>query len=108
MIHAHPHNKSIHLFREIIRTHQALIFACEMGVIALAKILGVTPAIITRQANLTKKGLQLFENIHEKIHKFENELANRLDKNDISTAACVLSSMRLKIEERSLKNVKNI
>jgi DNA-binding MarR family transcriptional regulator len=108
-----------HLFQDIVRTHQALIgaFSLEvgmsaarmlvlrqvqdvedgsMGVVDLARSLGVTPAIVTRQVqelvaegllrrrnasrdrrrtqiHLTARGRRAYERLHERAHEQRHE-----------------------------------
>ena len=133
-----------HLFQEIVRTHQALIgvFSLEvgmssarmgvlrqlhdsedgsMGVVDLARSLGVTPAIVTRQVqeleadgllrrrsasrdrrrtqiHITARGRRTFERLHERAHELQARVLDGLSDEEITTASHVLSSLRAAIE----------
>ena len=142
--HAGPH-----LFQEIVRTHQVLIgaFSLEvgmsaarmgvlrqlehseddsMGVVDLARSLGVTPAIVTRQVqelegegllrrrndsrdrrrsqlHLTARGRHAFEQLHERAHELQERVLDGLSDEEIATACHVLSHLRMAIETRRNK-----
>ena len=133
-----------HLFQDIVRTHQALIgaFSLEvgmpaarmgvlrqlqdvedgsMGVVDLARALGVTPAVVTRQVqeleaegllrrrsasrdrrrtqiHITARGRRAFERLHERAHELQTRVLDGLSKEEIATASHVLSSLRAAIE----------
>jgi DNA-binding MarR family transcriptional regulator len=137
--HAGPH-----LFQEIVRTHQALIgvFSLEvgmssarmgvlrqlddgedgsMGVVDLARSLGVTPAIVTRQVreleaegllrrrndprdrrrsqlHLTARGRRAFARLHERAHGLQSRVLDGLRDEEIANACRVLRSLRTAIE----------
>ena len=137
--HAGPH-----LFQEIVRTHQVLIgaFSLEvgmpsarmgvlrqlddsedgsMGVVDLARSLGVTPAIVTRQVqeleaegllrrrgdsrdrrrsqlHLTARGRRAFARLHERAHGLQARVLDGLRDEEIATACRVLRSLRTAIE----------
>jgi DNA-binding MarR family transcriptional regulator len=143
--HAGPH-----LFQEIVRTHQVLIgtFSLEvgisaarmgvlrqlssgedgsMGVVDLARALGVTPAIVTRQVqelesegllrrrnpsrdrrrsqlHLTTRGRRAFARLHERAHELQTRLLDGLRDEEIATACRVLSSLRMAIETQRHKS----
>ena len=138
-----------HLFREIVRTHQVLIAAFSLGVgmsaarmgllrelednedgslgvVALARALGVTPAIVTRQVqeleaeglirrrnasrdrrrsqlSLTTRGRRAFAQLHERAHGLQTEVLEGLRDEEIATACHVLSSVRMAIEKQRNK-----
>jgi DNA-binding MarR family transcriptional regulator len=133
-----------HLFQDIVRTHQALIgaFSVEvgmsaarmgvlrqlqdgedgsMGVVDLARALGVTPAIVTRQVqeleaegllrrrnasrdrrrtqiHITARGRRAFAQLHERAHELQARVLDGLSDEEITTASHVLSSLRAAIE----------
>ena len=137
--HAGPH-----LFQEIVRTHQVLIGAFSqevgmssarmgvlrqlddsedgsMGVVDLARSLGVTPAIVTRQVqeleaegllrrrndsrdrrrsqlHLTARGRRAFARLHERAHGLQARVLDGLRDEEIATACRVLRSLRTAIE----------
>ena len=139
-----------HLFQEIVRTHQALIgaFSLEvgmsaarmgvlrqlehsedgsMGVVDLARSLGVTPAIVTRQVqeleaegllrrrnasrdrrrsqlHLTARGRRAFARLHERAHELQARVLDGLRDEEIATACHVLSSLRMAIETQRHKS----
>jgi DNA-binding MarR family transcriptional regulator len=138
--HDHP---GPHLFQEIVRTHQALIgvFSLEvgmssarmgvlrqlddaedgsMGVVVLARALGVTPAVVTRQVqeleaeglvrrrndsrdrrrhqlHLTPRGRRAFAELHERAHEMQARVLDGLTDKEIATACHVLGSLRTAI-----------
>ncbi len=138
--HDHP---GPHLFQEIVRTHQVLIgaFSLEvgmpsarmgvlrqlddaedgsMGVVDLARALGVTPAIVTRQVqeleaggllrrrsasrdrrrhqlHLTPRGRRAFAQLHERAHDLQARVLDGLTDEEIATACHVLGSLRTAI-----------
>lgn len=139
-----------HLFREIVRTHQVLIAAFSLevgisaarmgllreledkedgslGVVDLARALGVTPAIVTRQVqeleeeglirrrntsrdkrrsqlSLTSRGRREFAQLHERAHGLQTEVLEGLRDEEIATACHVLSSVRMAIEKQRNKS----
>jgi DNA-binding MarR family transcriptional regulator len=149
----HPNGSTDHagpqLFQEIVRTHQALIgtFSLEvgmsaarmgvlrqlssseegsLGVVYLARALGVTPAIVTRQVqaleaeglvrrrnsstdrrrshlHLTAKGRRAFAQLHERAHELQTRMLEGLRDEEIDTASHVLGSLRMAIETQRHK-----
>ena len=139
--HDHP---GPHLFQEIVRTHQALIgnFSLEvgmpsarmgvlrqlqssengsLGVVDLARALGVTPAIVTRQVqeleaegllrrrndprdkrrcqlHLTARGKRAFARLHERAHEMQATVLHGLRDEDVAAACHVLRSLRTAME----------
>ena len=132
-----------HLLREIVRTHQVLVngfsrqvgvpasrFALMrllanadegIGVMALARSLGVNAAAVTRQVQemereglverhadpsdgrrsslrLSPKGLELFGEVHDRGHQLERSLASVITVEEMAAAAAVLSRLRRYIE----------
>jgi DNA-binding MarR family transcriptional regulator len=141
-----------HLFREIVRAHQVLIgaFSREVGMSAarigllrqlannedgslgaadLARALGVTPAIVTRQVQeleadgvlcrrnaprdrrrsqlcLTSRGRRALEQLHERAHRMQTEVLNGLSNEQIAAACHVLSTVRVAIETQRSRSSK--
>ena len=128
-----------HLLREVFRTYQALmaVFSRKMGIPAsrfalmrllalaevdvgvmdLARRLGVNAAAVTRQVKelererlvlrradpkdgrrsyikLSRKGQRLFEEIHERTHELEWSLSSALGAEEMRSAAMVLTKLR--------------
>jgi DNA-binding MarR family transcriptional regulator len=129
-----------HLLREIMRTHQALlaVFSREvgmpasrlalmrllattsqgtMGVMEIARHLGVNAAAVTRQlqemeekhlvvrqadardrrrtsVRLSAKGRKLFETLHDRSHKLERSLNSVITPEELQVAAKVLAAIR--------------
>jgi DNA-binding MarR family transcriptional regulator len=141
-----PHHKGdeSHLLREIMRAHKALLNvfsrqvgmpasrvalmrllseyrSAKIGVMEIARFLGVNAAAVTRQikemeseglvdrvadardgrrsyVRLTSEGLGVFEHLHERAHQFEQELGSLINSEDIVTAVRVLSQLRVALE----------
>jgi DNA-binding MarR family transcriptional regulator len=132
-----------HLLREIVRTHQVLVarFAREagmpasrfllmrllaitekdVGVMDLARRLGINAAAVTRQVkemqdeglirrradpqdgrrnyvSLSPKGRKLFAAIHDRNHEFERSLSSVISAEEMAAAAAVLTKLRTFIE----------
>jgi DNA-binding MarR family transcriptional regulator len=132
-----------HLLREIVRTHQVLMNAFsrkvgmpasqfalmrllavsgeELGVMEIARRLGVNPAAITRQVQvmekdgllrrradprdgrrssvrLSPKGFKLFEAMHERTHELESNLSAIISPDEMKAAAEVLTKLREFVE----------
>lgn len=132
-----------HFLREIVRTHQVLMagFAREvgmpasrfalmhllagadrgLGVMDLARQLGINAAAVTRQVKemegqrlvqrradpvdgrrsyvkLSPKGLKLFEEIHDRSHELERSLSLVAGAEEMVVAATVLAKLRTFIE----------
>jgi DNA-binding MarR family transcriptional regulator len=133
-----------HLLREIVRVHQMLpdVFSrqvvmpssrlelmrllaahcCEnIGIMDIARYLGVNAAAVTRQVKemesgglvdrvsdardgrrsyvrLRPEGLRTFEQIHERAHEREREIGSIINSEDIATAVRVLSQLREALE----------
>lgn len=133
-----------HLFREILRTQQVFVETFsraagmpaarvallrqialggepEVGVGELARSLGVTPALITRQVKdleeggwlarradprdgrrcylrLTPKGQKAFLILHERVHQIESTILNGIDTKAIETTCQVLAAVRTALE----------
>ena len=133
-----------HLLREVMRIHQILLSVfsrqvgmpasklalmrilaiChseDIGVMEIARRLGVNAAAVTRQVKeieseglvtraadardgrrsyvkLTSEGLRVFEHVHERAHELERELGSLVNSEDIATAVRVLSRLREALE----------
>ena len=136
-----------HLLREVMRTYQVLLNVFsrqvgmpasqltllrllainhpkEMGILEMARRLGVNAAAVSRQVKemaaqnlvsrrpepqdgrrllvkLTHKGLRTFQEIHARAHDFEEALAANLSRAEIATAAKVLMHLRAGLEDYS-------
>ena len=133
-----------HFLREIVRTHQMLmagfsrevgmpasrvalmrllaVAEADVGVMDLARQLGVNAAAVTRQVqelerdrliqrrsdpkdgrrtyvSLSPKGQSLFEEIHERSHMLERSLSAVISADEMAAAAAVLAKLRAFIEE---------
>jgi len=134
-----------HLLREVMRTHQVLmggfpravgmpasrvalirllanLTQSEVGVMDLARQLGVNAAAITRQVKqmeaeglvlrrpdvrdgrrsylkLSARGLRAFDTIHRRGHQLENVLSNVIGADEMAAAAAVLVKVREVIEQ---------
>ena len=140
---AHHRGDEPHLLREVIRTYQVLMtgFSREIGmpasrlevlrslaitdggvgVMDLARSLGINAAAVTRQVqdlerdrliqrradpkdgrrthvSLSPKGRKLFEEIHERSHALERSLSAAIGADEMATAATVLAKLRGFIE----------
>lgn len=137
-----------HLLREIARTYQALLNVFsrkvgmpasqltllrqlasshpqEMGILDLARGLGIDAAAVSRQVKemaaqnlvtrrseprdgrrslvrLTPAGVRIFLKIHERAHEFEESLEASLGKEEISTTVKVLGQLRINLEKMLL------
>ena len=133
-----------HLLREVMRVHQILLnvfsrqvgmpasrlalmrllAAChseDIGIMEIARRLGVNAAAVTRQVKemetdglvdriadardgrrsyvrLTSEGLRVFEKLHERAHDLERELGLLVNSEEIATAVRVLSQLRGALE----------
>lgn len=133
-----------HLLREVMRTHQAVMHAftrevgmpsarlalmrllatCdtgELGIMEIAKRLGVNAAAVTRQVQdmevaglisrgadrldkrrcpirLTDGGRVAFEHMHQRAHDFERHLAALVKPEDIATTIRVLGQVRAALD----------
>jgi len=139
----HHRGDEPHLLREVIRTYQVLItgFSREIGmpasrlevlrilavtdggvgVMDLARSLGVNAAAVTRQVQdlerdrliqrrsdprdgrrthlcLSPKGQRLFAEIHERSHALERSLSAVISADEMAAAATVLSKLRAFME----------
>jgi DNA-binding MarR family transcriptional regulator len=139
-----------HLLREIVRTHQALMVGfsrrvgmpasrfslmrllavseSDLGVMDLARYLGVNAAAVTRQLNdmegdgliarrpnprdhrrqrvsLTPKGLRLFDVIHERSHQLELALTSVISTEEMNAAAAVLGKLRNFVEDITQRRI---
>jgi DNA-binding MarR family transcriptional regulator len=136
----------VHLLHEIMKVYQALlgIFSREVGmpstrvallrflaishpnrigVMDLARRLGVNAAAVTRQVKemeverliarfpdskdgrrnyvkLTPEGVQILEKMHKRSHEMEARLCKAIDPDDLATAIRVLSQVRVASEEQ--------
>ena len=93
-----------------------------LGVMEMARRLDVNAAAITRQVQemesaglivrradkrdarrhsvcLTRKGLETFQQIHERAHRFERSLGACISDADMATAAKVLAQLRTALED---------
>ena len=146
-ITAHLHHTGMepHLLREVMRTYQAalnvfsreagapgarlalmrLLATCdeeELGVLQLARRLGIDAAAVARQVKdmeaerllarradardkrrsyvrLTQKGLRLFREVHDRVHELEQKVLAGVASEDVTTATRVLAHMRAALEE---------
>lgn len=135
-----------HLLREIVRTHQVLMsgfsravgvpgarfalmrilanaFPNDMGVMEIARQLGINAASVTRSVKemekenlilrrpdardgrrnhvkLSAKGLKVFEHIHQRGHELECSLYSLISPEEMASAADVLGKLRRFIEEK--------
>ena len=94
----------------------------------LARALGVTPAIVTRQVQqleaeglvrrrnaprdrrrsqlyLTARGGRAFARLHERAHELQTELLDGLKDKEIATACQALGTLRMAIETRRNKSM---
>jgi DNA-binding MarR family transcriptional regulator len=140
----HHKGDESHLLKEIMRTHQALlnVFSREvgmpaarlslmrllaisnhekLGVMQIARQLGIDAAAVTRQVKgmgadglierfadprdarrsfvrLTPEGLRLFQQLHERAHEFEKSLTTVVRREEIATTVRVLSQLRGALE----------
>jgi len=144
----HHRGDEPHLLREVVRTYQALMagFSREtgmpasrfalmrllavaesgIGVMDLARQLGVNPAAVTRQVqelereglirrhadrtdkrrhhvSLSPKGRRRFEAIHGRTHELERSLSSVLGDEEMRRAATVLTKLRAFIEGRQYR-----
>lgn len=139
----HHRGDEPHLLREVFRTYHVLmagfsrkigmpasqfalmrllaLAASDVGVMDLARQLGVNAAAVTRQVkvlererlvrrrsdpkdgrrsyvNLSPKGQRLFEEIHERTHELERSLSSVLGTEEMRSAAMVLKKLRTFLE----------
>ncbi len=133
-----------HLLREIMRTQQAMLNvfsrqvgmpaarlklmrvlaisrAEEVGVMSIARQLGINAAAVTRQVKamedeglvercadardgrrsyvkLTADGLKIFLQLHERAHAFERTLSDSVSPEDIAVTVRVLEHVRAALE----------
>lgn len=133
-----------HLLREIIRTHQVLTngfsrevgmpasrfalmrlianaFPDTVGIMELARWLGINAAAVTRQVQemeseglllrhpdaldgrrshikLSAKGQRVFKSIHDRSHELERSLVSVIGPDEVTAAADVLSRLRRFLE----------
>lgn len=133
-----------HLLREIMRTQQAVVsvFSRQVGIPAaklalmrliasrhpeavgvmwIARQLGINPAAVTRQVQaleneglverckdardrrrnhvkLTAEGIKAFLEVHERAHAFERALSSALSPEDMAATLRVLSHVRTALE----------
>ena len=140
----HHRGDEPHLLREVFRTYQVLMtgfsratgmpasrFALmrllavtdtNVGVMDLARQLGVNAAAVTRQVQeleherlvsrradpkdsrrayirLSSKGRRLFEKIHERNHELERSLLSVLTAEEMASAAMILTKLRTFVED---------
>lgn len=141
----HHSDDQPHLMREIMRTNQALMgvvtrkigmpsarlallrllaisYPEKIGVMKLAKVLGINASAVTRQIKemetdglvsrlptpgdarrfdliLTSDGLKAFDKIHKKAHEFEARLYQSIGQAELDSATKVLCQVRKAIEE---------
>lgn len=130
----------VHVIREVIRTHQALLAVFsrevgmpasrlalmrllaidapeEIGVMEIARRLGVNAAAVTRQVQamrkdglivrrtdardkrrisvrLSAKGRKVFEELHDRSHRLERSLVSVIAPEEMQIAADVLAAVR--------------
>jgi DNA-binding MarR family transcriptional regulator len=139
----HHRGNEPHLLREIFRTYQVLmagfsrktgmpasrfalmrllaLFDGDLGVMDIARQLGVNAAAVTRQVQelereglarrradardgrrnyvkLSPKGRKLFEEIHERTHELEESLSSIIGAEEMRDAAIVLTKLRTVVE----------
>ncbi len=140
----HHEGNEPHLLREVMRIHQILLSEFsrqvgmpasrlalmrllaisrpeDIGIMRIARCLGVNAAAVTRQVKdmeseglvdraadardgrrsyvrLTPEGLRVFEQLHGRAHEFERELESLAGSEDIATAVRVLSQLRGALE----------
>jgi DNA-binding MarR family transcriptional regulator len=140
---SHHRGDEPHLFREVFRTYQVLMagfsrktgmpasrFALmrllaladgDVGVMDLARQLGVNASAVTRQVKelereqllrrsadsrdgrrryvrLSPKGRRVFEEIHERTHELERSLSSVIGAKEMQSAAIVLAKLRTFVE----------
>jgi len=140
-----PHSgEESHLLREIVLTHQALLnvfshrvgmtsarlallrilAVCgseRLGVMEIARRLGINAAAVTRQVKemeedslverladekdgrrsyvqLTERGRKAFELLHERAHELERAVCGPVDSEDVATTVRVLERVRAAIQ----------
>jgi DNA-binding MarR family transcriptional regulator len=141
----HHRGDEPHLFREVIRTYQVLMASfsreigmpasrlalmrllaiadADVGVMDLARQLGVNAAAVTRQVQemegeglirrradpkdgrrshvrLSSKGRKMFEEIHDRSHELERSLSSAINAEEMAAATAVLVKLRAFFEER--------
>lgn len=139
----HHRGDEPHLLREVLRTYQVLmagfsrkmgmpsarfalmrllaIAESDVGVMDLARQLGVNAAAVTRQVKelegerlvcrradrkdgrrryvrLSPKGRKLFEEIHERNHELERSLSSVISDEEMRSATTVLTKLRIFVE----------
>jgi DNA-binding MarR family transcriptional regulator len=140
---AHHRGDEPHLLREVFRTYQVLLAAfsrkmgvpasrfalmrllalteSDLGVMDLARHLGVNAAAVTRQVQelererlvrrrpdpkdgrrsyviLSAKGQRVFHKLHERSHELERSLSSVLGTEEMRDAAMVLTKLRTFVE----------
>jgi len=140
---SHHRGDEPHLLREVFRTYQVLmagfsretgmpasrftlmrllaIAERDIGVMDLARQLGVNASAVTRQVQelererllrrsadsrdgrrsyvrLSPKGRKVFEEIHERTHELERSLSSVLGAEEMQSAAIVLAKLRTFVE----------